>query len=453
MAVHMRTEWAFRTAALALVAGITASCGGCAGQNEQAFCDAVAAGDAATARTLLAAEGFNVFARNARGDCQPLKVVFDEAEPDKPEFTAMALELLTIPGVSDATWVIANSSRGGNTGTGSPLISAAGNGNVALAKAIIAAGVDIRDTQGRAALMDAVFRGPSELVHAMIEAGADANAMLRTAIVTRRHDLIDYAELKGAREDRPALLVAARQGDLAALDAAIAQKADLEVEDGEGLTPIMRAAVFGHAEAVTRLARAGAHVNHMTDGNDYDRGMTALHLAAGLASAPTIKALVAASANLEARENEAWPTPLLWAVTQGSSAGVHELAAAGANGHVFKTGDRPALSYAVEQGRLAMVRDLLQAGARPNERIGEGWQPPLHVALGRCGKLEDGSGSDSDFHVDLLRALIAAGADRSATDAAGLTLLEAAAKRLADATHPYYKACFQAKVDYLRSLR
>jgi ankyrin repeat protein len=172
-----------------------------------------------------------------------------------------------------------------------------------------------------------------------------------------------------------------------------------------------------------------------------------------LASAPTIKALVAASANLEARENEAWPTPLLWAVTQGSSAGVHELAAAGANGHVFKTGDRPALSYAVEQGRLAMVRDLLQAGARPNELIGEGWQPPLHVALGRCGKLEDGSGSDSDFHVDLLRALIAAGADRSATDAAGLTLLEAAAKRLADATHPYYKACFQAKVDYLRSLR
>ncbi len=191
----------------------------------------------------------------------------------------------------------------------------------------------------------------------------------------------------------------------------------------------------------------------MTDGNDYDQGMTALHLAAGQGSAATIKALVAARANLEARANEGWPTPLLWAVTQGSSAGVHELVVAGANGHVFKAGDRPALSYAVEQGRLTMVRDLLKAGGRPNERIGEGWKPPLHAALAHCGKLADGSGSDSDFHVDLLRALVDAGADRSARDAAGLTPAEAAAQRLADATHPYYKHCFQLKVDYLRSLR
>ena len=75
------------------------------------------------------------------------------------------------------------------------------------------------------------------------------------------------------------------------------------------------------------------------------------------------------------------------------------------------------------------------------------------VALGHCGKLEDGSGSDSDFHVDLLRTLVDAGADRSAKDEAGLLPAEAAAKRLADATHPYYKRCFQAKVDYLRPLR
>ncbi len=449
----MYTRRGVRTATLALFAAITASCGGCAGKNEQAFCDAVNAGDAAAARTLLATEGFNVFARNARGDCQPLKVVFDKATPKSPEFTAMALEFLKIPGVSDTTWLIPNTSRGGQSGTGSPLISAAGNGHLPLVKAIIAAGVDIRDTQGRSALTNAVFVGPSELVRVMIEGGADPNWMLGTAILTRKHDLIAFAESKGAREDQPAILVAARQGDLAALDAAIAQKANLDVKDGAGLTPIMRAAVFDHPEAVARLARAGGNVNHMTDGNDYEQGMTALHLAAGRGHAATIKALVAAKANIEARENEGWPTPLLWAVTQGSLAGVHELVVAGANGHVFKAGDQPALFYAVEQGRLAMVRDLLKAGARPNERIGEGWKPPLHVALAHCGKLQDGSGSDADFHVDLLRALVDAGADRSAKDAAGLTPAEAAAKRLADATHPYYTHCFQAKVDYLRSLR
>lgn len=441
-----------RTAVLVLLVGLTASCGG-AGKNELALCDAVQAGDAATARALLAADGFDLFARNARGDCQPLKVVFDAAEPGKPEFTAMAVQLLRTPGVSKATWLIPNSSRGGQSATGSPLSAAVANRNVALVQAIIAAGVDIRDTQGRSALTDAVLRGPAELVYALIEGGGDPGWILGTAIGARQHDLIAYAESKGAREDAPALLVAARKGDLAALDGAIAQRADLEVEDGQGLTPIMRAAVFGHPEAVARLARAGANVNHMTDGNDYDEGMTALHLAAGLGNVAAIKALIAAKANIEARQNEAWPTPLLWAVGQGSSVGVHELVVAGANGHVFKSGDKPALAYAVEQGRLPMVRDLLKAGARPNERIGDGWSPPLHVALGHCGTLADGTGNDSDFHVDLLRALVDAGADRSARDAGGLTPAEAAAKRLAEATHPYYQRCFQAKVDYLQSLR
>ena len=199
----MRTPRIVHTATLALVVAVTASCGGSTGKNEQAFCDAVKAGDAAAARTLLAGEGFNVWARNARGDCQPLKAVFDQATPKSPEFTAMALELLEIPEVSRTTWLIPNSSRGGQSGTGSPLISAAGNGHVSLVRAIIAAGVDIRDTQGRAALTDAVYRAPPELVRAMIEGGADPQWMLGTAIVTRRHDLMAYAESKGARKISP----------------------------------------------------------------------------------------------------------------------------------------------------------------------------------------------------------------------------------------------------------
>src|SRR5688500_914704 len=171
MGFHMQGRRRLRTAVLALLAGITASCGGCTGKNEQAFCDAVSAGDAATARTLLASEGFNVWARNTRGDCQPLKVVFDEAEPRKPEFTAMALELLKIPGVSKTTWQTPGSSRAGNGGTGSPIISAVANANVPLARAIIAAGVDIMDTQGRYAFTDAVFRGPADMVRVMVEGG------------------------------------------------------------------------------------------------------------------------------------------------------------------------------------------------------------------------------------------------------------------------------------------
>jgi ankyrin repeat protein len=447
----MSTRRGIRIAALVLVTSITASCGGCVGKSEQAFCDAVKRGDAAAARTLFASDGFDVFARNARGDCLPLKVVFDAAKPQKAELTAIALEMLKIPGTSNASWTTPNTSRGAQSGTGTPLRSAADNGNAPLVKAIIAAGVDIDDTQGRSALTAAVYVPSLEIVRMMVEAGADPKWALLTAITTRNREIIAYTESKGAREDAPAPLVAARRGDLAALDAAIAQRANLEVEDASGLTPIMRAVVFRQPEAVARLIKAGADVNHTQPANGMTDSMTALHFAAEAGDAAMIRLLVAAKANVEARQNEGWPTPLLWAVTQGSSVGVHELVAAGANGHVFKTGDRPALSYAVEQGRLTMVRDLLKGGARPNERIGEGWKPPLHVALAHCGKLQDGSGDDSDFHVDLLRALVDAGADRSATDDAGLTPVEAAAKRLADATHPYYTHCFQAKVEYLRS--
>jgi len=437
-----------RATALALFASVTASCSGCAGKSEAAFCEAVHRGDAAAARDLLASDGFNVLARNAQGDCQPIMLAFEAATLQKPEFTALALEILERPGASAATWTTPNrGGRSGQSGTGSPLMAAADNANLPLVKAIIAAGVDIRDTQGRAALTNAVHTRSLEIVRVMVDAGADPTAVLAAAIVTRNPEMIAYAESKGVQEDGPAVLVAARRGDLAALDAALAQRADLEVEDASGLTPIMRAAVFRRPEAVVRLAKAGANVNRMKE------GMTALHYAAEAGDVATIKALVAAKANIEARQDEAWPTPLLWAVTQGSSAGAHELVVAGANGQVFKAGDKPALSHAVEQGRLAMVRDLLKAGARPNERVGDGWQPPIHAALAQCGKLADGSGDDSDFHVDLLRALVEAGADRAAKDAAGLTPAAAAEKRLADATHPYYKRCFQAKVDYFRTLK
>ncbi|MEO8074907.1 MAG: ankyrin repeat domain-containing protein [Acidobacteriota bacterium] len=444
----MPTRHAIRLVLLLLLAGAAWSCSGRAGQSEQAFCDAVSRGDATAARSLLASDGFNVRARDLQGDCQPIMVAFRQATPRKPEFTALALEILKRPGTSDATWTTPHyGGRSGQSSTGSPLIAAAANGNAPLVKAIIEAGVDIRDTQGRAALTDAVYQRSLEIVQIMVEAGANPTSALLTAIVTRNREIIAYAESKGGRENGPAVLVAARRGDLAALDAAIAERANLEVEDVTGLTPIMRAAVFGHPDAVTRLAAAGANVNHMAE------GMTALHFAAEAGDAPTIEALVAAKANIEARGDQGWPTPLLWAASQGSSAGVHALVAAGANGQVFKAGDKPALSHAVEQGRITMVRDLLKGGARPNERVGEGWQPPLHVALAHCGKLGDGSGDDSDYHVDLLRALVDAGADRSARDAAGLTPAAAAEKRLAEATHPYYKQCFGAKAAYLRALK
>ena len=437
----MRTPRIVHTATLVLVVAVTASCGGSTGKNEQAFCDAVKAGDAAAARTLLAGEGFNVWARNARGDCQPLKAVFDQATPKSPEFTAMALELLQIPGGLAHDVADPEQQPRGTVGHG---LAAHLRGRqwprMPLVRAIIAAGVDIRDTQGRAALTDAVYGAPPELVRAMIEGGANPQWMLGTAIVTRRHDLMAYAESKGAREDQPAVLVAARRGDLAALDAVIAQKADLEVKDRQGLTPIMRAAVFDHPEAVARLGtgwcQRESHDGRQRLRRGQDRAApgrwTGKRARRSRRSSPRARTSRRArtrggrrpscgrSPKAQRRACTSWS----W---RGPRAGLQSRRPAGA---LLRGGTGPSRHGA-----------RLVEGRRPPERAHRrGLEPPLHVALAHCGKLADGSGSDADFHVDLLRALVDAGADRSAKDGAGLTPVEAAAKRLADATHPYCQA-------------
>ena len=99
-----------------------------------------------------------------------------------------------------------------------------------------------------------------------------------------------------------------------------------------------------------------------------------------------------------------------------------------------------------------MVKALLAAGARVNDRHGAGWQPPILGVLEICGNAPEGNGENDYYRVTLMKTLVQAGADGKATNAAGETPVQVVSRRLAEADQPFYRACFQAKLDYLKTL-
>ncbi len=439
----MRHNLVPRAAAVAVLTTSLAACAqGCVGETERAFCDALNRNDAAAARAIFDAGQINMLARDSSARCQPGRELFEHARPESKEFTAMAVVLAGREGIANTCWVGGKASGGG----GCTIQLTAMNANATVMRALVAAGVDVKNQKARGALSDAAIQGSLETVTILVEAGTDPGAAITAAVSYRQQAIVEYLESKGAREDVDPLLVAARRGDATAVDAAIAARANLEVTDGAGRTPLMRAALYGYAAVVARLAKAGAKVDAATPEDHH----TALHIAANENNVDVIEALAAAKANMNARADAGSPTPLLVAVENGAEEAVRALLAAGADANAFT--DNTAVNRAIERGNLAMVKALVAAGARVNEPHGSSWQAPILPLLGICGRAPEGDGENDYYRVTLMKAVVAAGADGKARDAKGQTPIETVSKLLAGAEGDFYKACYQAKLDYLKTL-
>ena len=438
-----------RHAARALTIGtlcvsLAACTRGTAGDTELAFCDAVNRNDAAAAKAIFDAGQINMLARDSSARCQPGLELFQAARPQSPAFTEMAIAFAKREGIANTCWTGSK----GLGGAGCAIEVVAQNANATVMRALVDAGVDVTNQKARGALSDAANQGSLEIVQMLIEKGADPQAAITAAVSRRATAIVDYLESKGAVEDAAPLLVAARRGDLAAVDAAIAARAGLEVTDGVGRTPLIRAALYGHAPVVTRLARAGAKLDAVTTEDKH----SALLIAANEGHVAVIQALAAAKADMNIRAGADAPTPLLAAVINGQVESVRALLAAGADPNVWTEGDTTAIRRAAVQGNLAMVKALLAAGARVNDRHGAGWQPPILGVLEICGNAPEGNGENDYYRITIMKALVTAGADGTARNAAGETPVQVVSRRLADADQPFYRACFQAKLDYLKTL-
>lgn len=452
-----------RLVAVTMLAMSFAACArGCAGADEMAFCDAIERKDAAAAQQLLDSGRVNLQASNFSGKCLPAMVAFEAAKAgsayeakQSEALTALVVGLTKREGVVTTCWTrgsrSSSSSPGrpssGGSGMRCPIDSAVDNDNAVVLRALIDAGVDLHDFKAQGAVMTAALHGSLEMVTMLVEAGVNPSWALPAAVGSRHPALIEYLEKKGAHEDVDELLVAARRGDLAAIDAAIAQRANLEVRDGQERTPLMRAALYGHPEAVAKLAKAGAQVDVTVD------GQTALHFAANENQVDVIRALAAAGANVNARPDPSANTPLYTAIGNHAARAVAALIDAGADANAGPDHDTTPLGLAIVRGHLAMTRELLRGGARINEKRLSGQQPAIHASLGICARPLEGDDQNDNYRVALLRTVVEAGADRMAKNSSGETAIDVVTKALAAAGGDFYRACHQAKLDYLRSLR
>lgn len=149
------------------------------------------------------------------------------------------------------------------------------------------------------------------------------------------------------------LLAASQFRSPDAIEKLLAQGADPNVEDENGVTPLINVAARGNRRAVQLLLDAGARIDE--DGRN---GCTPLTWAARNGWEQVVEMLVAAGADIDHRD-QAGMTPLMRASWNGQAAAVGKLLELGADVSVTDNNGFSALGYALA-GRHPVVSAYLK---------------------------------------------------------------------------------------------
>ncbi len=220
------------------------------------------------------------------------------------------------------------------------------------------------------------------------------------AALARKAD-VNVAQIDGST----ALHWAAERDDIAIADLLIRAGARVSARTREGVTPLQLAAINGSAPMLDRLLKAGADPNTpLTRAGD-----TALMFTARTGRADAIRILLEGGATVNAKESWGGTTPLMWAVSEGHADAARMLIAGGAdvnarsnyvaaaNGRGFEgrtpaqnqtsakveefaSGSLTPLLLAAREGYLELERILVDAGADVNAVAGDG-KTPLALAI------------------------------------------------------------------------
>jgi ankyrin repeat protein len=223
-------------------------------------------------------------------------------------------------------------------------------------------------------------------------------------------------------------MIAANAGSVDTVKLLVEHGADVNAaESKKGQTALMWAAAEGHADVVQALIEHGAAVSAASKA-----GFTPLVFAAVKDDAKSVRSLITAGAD----PNFALPDGtkvMLVATGSKSTAAAAALADAGADPNVAdRTGNTP-LHVAAQMGSVDLVKKLLAKGANPNAKTaqsnfggrgGAGGGGGFRAPAGQVTPLLLAAKAD---RVDVMRALVAGGADASLKAQDGSTLLMAAA--------------------------
>ena len=350
-----------------------------------------------------------------------------------------------------------------------PLVDAVKQKDAAAVRALLQKRVDVNapEGDGATALHWAAYADEAELVTLLLAAGAKADVAndlqitpLHLAASNGNATIITALLQKGANPHATSetgvtpLMEAARSGSVDAVRALVSRGANVNAkETNRDQTALMWATSRGHAAVVKLLLQHGADVHARSrvrpltvmldqgprrtvktsrqDAKQIDAGgSTALLFAAQVGDAASAKLLLDAGANVNDTAADG-RSALVLATFAGHTSAARLLIDAGADPNAAAAG-YTALHAAALRGDLASVRALLAKGANPNaqltkgspvRRFGSQWAlpspmigaTPLFIAA-------------TFLEIDIMRELLAAGADHTSSLAAsGTTPLLAAA--------------------------
>ena len=157
----------------------------------------------------------------------------------------------------------------GSLGWAAPLHEAASRGDADSIRKLGAAAIDAPDEKGLTPLVLAIQNGHPECAALLLQMGANPNAGNWTALheAALNGDLVSLQALLQRKADPnrrekqnkgTPLHVACFQGHLEICRVLVRAGAQLNLRDGEGLTPLFHAKDQGHADLIKFLKAAGA---------------------------------------------------------------------------------------------------------------------------------------------------------------------------------------------------
>jgi ankyrin repeat protein len=225
--------------------------------------------------------------------------------------------------------------------------------------------------------------GGEALGAALLREATYGNVSSVRALLAQKAD----PNVRDARGYTP-LIRAALRGHRAVADELLAHGAAVNAQDREGYTALMRAAWRGYTETVTLLLQHGADPNLRTQ-----QDFTALHLAAWGGFTATVRALLVThpDVNVQDRAPHQGYTALLRAAAEGNTEIVRLLLTAGARVDLKTSEGATALDLAragnhvpVVQLLCARINDPARACSAPEQT--PSYTPPLPSTLTPAGR-------------------------------------------------------------------
>jgi ankyrin repeat protein len=274
-----------------------------------------------------------------------------------------------------------------------PLMLVARTGSVEAVKLLLKAGANVNAKEswnGQTALMWAAAMGQGPAVQALLEGGADLRAR--------------------SNAGTSPLMFAVRKGDIRSVRAMLAAGADVNEKRPDLATPLLIAIINGHEDLVDLLLDKGADPNAEGGSTDLTvQGVKARPIPIELKTPPLRQQLLEVATEGGNGRNNSWGKPL--------QAAVHV-----ANWHISDQ------FISVQFDRLRVIRSLLKHGADVNGRNSD-MEPRWSGAryrrrlVGATAFLFAAKAAD----VEVMRLLIANGADPKINTGVNITPLMAAA--------------------------